>query len=501
MPTSHPTLFALQPTWLGLAMLLVSMAGCQWCATSPPVGELQQRILPPADFQPIDPQRGLDEAERILPAPRPVEEPAEEMLSGRMCLDCTSEPLTLELAIQLAYQNNPGLEAMVERIEQARAGRQIAFSDFLPQAGVSYRRIDGSLSPFALPTLPTAVGNTTFGGESDRFDLAELHLQWTLWEFGRRAARYGQASAMFDIANLQYARARQTVGFQVIAGYLAVLQARASRIVAEEAVRRAESVLRDARNFLKRGNAIRNDVYRAEVLVQEMKLGLVKSRTAESIAIAGLNQAIGINVSSPTQVVDRLEEPAFDLELAQCLQFAVDNRREFGVVLASISSTQLGQGAATAALLPRVTVGATRGHIVTPKEHDLLAGGVNIELDLFQGGKKLGQLRAADAELRGAIAQGREVCDKIAYEVNVAWLSTADARERIRLSRVAVTQARENLRVVRNLFEKGDATPTDMVDAELALTRAEQNYFTALYDYQTALARLGYAVGMDEIAP
>jgi outer membrane protein TolC len=52
------------------------------------------------------------------------------------------------------------------------------------------------------------------------------------------------------------------------------------------------------------------------------------------------------------------------------------------------------------------------------------------------------------------------------------------------------------LRVVRSLFEKGDATPTDVVDAELALTRAQEDSFTALYDYQTALARLAYAVGL-----
>jgi outer membrane protein TolC len=43
---------------------------------------------------------------------------------------------------------------------------------------------------------------------------------------------------------------------------------------------------------------------------------------------------------------------------------------------------------------------------------------------------------------------------------------------------------------------QGEATPTDVVDAELALTRAQQGYYTALYDYQVALARLAYAVGL-----
>ena len=80
--------------------------------------------------------------------------------------------------------------------------------------------------------------------------------------------------------------------------------------------------------------------------------------------------------------------------------------------------------------------------------------------------------------------------------MQTAFLLIEDARQRIALSRTAVAAASENLRVVRNLAEKGDATPTEVVDGELAMIRAQQDYFTALYDYQTALARMAYAAGM-----
>ena len=46
----------------------------------------------------------------------------------------------------------------------------------------------------------------------------------------------------------------------------------------------------------------------------------------------------------------------------------------------------------------------------------------------------------------------------------------------------------------------GDATPTDVVDAETALTRAQQSYYQALYDYLTALARIDYAMGTTWVA-
>ena len=60
----------------------------------------------------------------------------------------------------------------------------------------------------------------------------------------------------------------------------------------------------------------------------------------------------------------------------------------------------------------------------------------------------------------------------------------------------AATQASENLRVVRSLFDQGDTIVTDVIDAELTLTRAQQDYLIATYDYQTALARVAYAVGL-----
>jgi outer membrane protein TolC len=105
-------------------------------------------------------------------------------------------------------------------------------------------------------------------------------------------------------------------------------------------------------------------------------------------------------------------------------------------------------------------------------------------------------LQTAEAQTRTAIAQAKEICDRIAYEVNLAYLAIQDARQRIVLSRAAVGQSSENLRVVQSLFDRGDATPTDIVDAELASIRAQQNYYTALYDYQTGLARLAYATGV-----
>jgi outer membrane protein TolC len=48
---------------------------------------------------------------------------------------------------------------------------------------------------------------------------------------------------------------------------------------------------------------------------------------------------------------------------------------------------------------------------------------------------------------------------------------------------------------VGNRYRNGTATPTDIVDAETALTRAQQRLVSAGYEYLGALVSLDYALG------
>jgi hypothetical protein len=50
-----------------------------------------------------------------------------------------------------------------------------------------------------------------------------LRAQWTIWDFGRRSAKYGQALVTQEIAGLQYVRRQQTVAFDVARAYFEAL--------------------------------------------------------------------------------------------------------------------------------------------------------------------------------------------------------------------------------------------------------------------------------------
>ncbi len=121
--------------------------------------------------------------------------------------------------------------------------------------------------------------------------------------------------------------------------------------------------------------------------------------------------------------------------------------------------------------------------------------GLHVEAPLYAGGLHRGELRSAEADIEAAVADAQAILDAISLQVNLAYRGAVAAHELIDLARTAVAQSEENLRLVRVRYRNGNATPTDIVDAEAAVTRSQQRFFSAAYTYLAALARVDYAVG------
>ena len=132
---------------------------------------------------------------------------------------------------------------------------------------------------------------------------------------------------------------------------------------------------------------------------------------------------------------------------------------------------------------------APRGHA------DLAVGFIKLEWGLFEGGKRVAELRVADSKIRAAMAQAESIADTIAFGVTEAYRNMITARLAIERSRPAVAQSEENYRLVKAREARGAALPAEITDAESTLTRSQQAYLNSIHDYLIALARLEYAMG------
>jgi outer membrane protein TolC len=442
----------------------------------------------------IPPDLNVNPPETVVQPGTPGPAPA-----GPAATPCSGiEPTTFALpdAIAFALQNNPRLRSARAAIERAQGQEQVAFAPFLPQIDALGQ--SGVVSATLAPGTPGTTGFILAGAFGTRsYAETEVALQWTLYDFGRSGGRYRQAVARERITELLLARAGQTVEFDVAAAYLDVLLARASRRVQEDAVRRAQAILDDTKARRVGGVALKEDVLRAEVQLSESREALVLAREGEFNAVARLNNAMGRNAGWPLEVIDLDATPPLPEALAHLLDLAAGQRPEVGLARQAVVAAQEGRQAARGEFLPRIFVRASAGrtdgeNVITGWQE---GAGLHVEAPLYAGGRHRGELRSAEAEIEGALADVQAILDAISLQVNLAYRGVVAARERIDLARTAVVQAEENLRLVRVRYRNGNATPTDVVDSEAALTRSQQRFYSATYTYLASLARLDYAVG------
>jgi outer membrane protein len=478
--------------WTCVVMPLLLVAGCAWdrpSAVPPEVTEagVAARVLVPVDLN-------VNPAETVVEPGAPGNPSAEPSANHSLERDRTT--FGLADAIAFALRNSPRLRAARAAIERSRGQEQVAFAPFLPQIDLLGQY--GIVSATYAPGIPGAEGfllPSTFGPRS--YAETELGLQWTLYDFGRTSGHHSQSVAREAITELQLARAQQTVEFDVASAYMNVLLARASRRVEQDAVRRAEATLDDTVARRKGGVALREDVLRAQVQLAESREALVLAREREFDSIARLNNVMGRNAGLPLEVIDLEVQQPLRCQLAELLERAAAQRPEVSVARQAVAAAEDGRQAAQGEFLPRIFLRAAAGHtdgenVVTGWQEGV---GLHLDAPLYAGGRHRGELRSAEADVEAAVADAQTILDAISLEVNLAYRGVVAAGELIALSRTAVVQAEENLRLVRVRYRNGNATPTDIVDSEAALTRSQQRYFSATYTYLSALSRLDYAVG------
>jgi outer membrane protein len=403
-------------------------------------------------------------------------------------------------AVAYAQRHNPRLRSAKATLGGAKGQEEVAFAAFLPEVGIYGQ--SGATSRNMGPGTPSVTGFLlTDGVGTHSYAQGLLALQWIVYDFGRRTARHQQAVARQRIAEFHLTRADQTVQFDVAVAYLDILLARASLLVQEDAIRQAESILKDARARFANGVADPDDVLRAEVQLSESRDGLVRAQEAKLVTIAQLNNVMGRNAALPLEVTELGLPPAeARLSLAKSLEIAGELRPEIQFARQGVVAAQEGVMAAKAAYRPNIYVrGATGGvegnNVLTGWQNGI---GLHLEIPLYTGGRLSGGVHEAEAEVSAALADAQVIVDRVSLEVTQAFQAEVAAGQRLELSRTAVVEAQENLRLVRVKYRNGNATPTEIVDAETTLTRSQQRLKSTLYTYLATLARLDYAVGQPQ---
>jgi outer membrane protein TolC len=122
-------------------------------------------------------------------------------------------------------------------------------------------------------------------------------------------------------------------------------------------------------------------------------------------------------------------------------------------------------------------------------------GGIEVQFDLFQGGAKRAELSRERALEEKVTAMKQVASDGVRLEVRRAYYNLDSARQEVEVTRTAIAQAQESLRINQDRYESGLTTITDLLGAEEATRRSQADYWEAVYRFHTSYANLELAGG------
>jgi outer membrane protein len=419
-----------------------------------------------------------------------------------------ASPLTLQQAVKIALEKNPQRKVALADTRAASAGVKEARSSLLPRVmfsetatagddpvyvfGSKLRQQRFTSSDFALNVLntPTPFGNyaTRFGGTWNLFD------SLMSWRSLNRSERVKDAAAQ------QLDRTDQEIVFHVTESYYAVLLEKKQLDVAEQALKTAEAILEQSKNRVESGVAVESDSLSAQVRLAARKQELVRAKNNVSMAQAQLSAAMGLSTQGefePTDEVTERELPLASLEELE--KQAVEMRPDLKRMRSEEAAQQQSVSMAKSSFGPRVNAFAG-WEMDNPT---LLAGGggnnwlagIEVQVDLFQGGAKRAELSREQA-LQDKIAAAREsATDAVRLEVRRAYYDVDATRQQIEVARAAIAESQESLRINQDRYEAGLMTITDLLAAEDAARRTQTDYWEAVCRYYTGYAALELASG------
>jgi HAE1 family hydrophobic/amphiphilic exporter-1 len=162
-------------------------------------------------------------------------------------------------------------------------------------------------------------------------------------------------------------------------------------------------------------------------------------------------------------------------------------------------------GVAAADSKPRVDFDGSYGYAVRAPEKlfhwdfSRWSALVTVKVPLFDGWRTAGRVAQATAERNTVTQQIAALENQVRLDVQSAWDSLALSARTIQAAELNVTQARRALEMTEATYRLGAATPLDVIDAQQALSQAENIRNQALVSHANARATLQYVTGRDPL--
>jgi len=429
--------------------------------------------------------------------------------------------LDVNQAVKLALQNNPGFRQAQANVSLASANRNSALVGLLPSVSGSYGYSDRN-STDTRPGQPVDFTRNVDTGEIETvYQSADFSLEsgsntnsfgFTVNEDLSLAQLFSWRGSQAVLRAQEHSResAAQGLVFNVRNQFYLTLRAEALLEVQKEDYDLAQNERRRTQTMFDLGSVAKADVLKAQVRVTEAEVALIRQRNAVEVAHSVLATYLGLEATTRFDLQGNLEITPVDFDSTQVLE-DVQHRPDLLSAAANVNAASHELTASMVSRVPALFASYSRSTATGNSEFETLTdnlvdpgppprfvrfparfpGDIDTDSWSFQFGARvtidaflnISHDQASRARLR--LAEEQESATRLVaqQEVEQAMLDIRASISAIASAEQGVTASEEDVRLSRERYEQGLGTFLDLLQAQVALTRAR----STLVDAKTAL--------------
>ena len=287
----------------------------------------------------------------------------------------------------------------------------------------------------------------------------------------------------------------------VAMSYLQVLADRSNlaNAIAQETAAKALYDQATARD--QAGIGIRLDVLRAQVEYQQRQQQHVSTAAQVDKDIIQLNRVMGVPAGQELDLTDNAPfSELTDLDLAQAEQTAYTHRNDLLSLQASTDVAVREVHAVKYQRLPTLAVNGFYGilGLDSGPYHGVFTAQGSLQFPIFREGAQRGEEQTAEAQLTTLRQQESNLKGTIDAQIRDSLLDVTSSDQLVRVAQSNVALAQQELSDARDRFSAGVSDNLEVVDALAAVTSAQAQMVSALYQYNVAKVGLARSTGVLE---
>lgn len=401
--------------------------------------------------------------------------------------------VNLSDCLKLALGNNPRIKAALNDAMASHTRIAQTWSNFFPQLqwGSSYSK---------MRNLQTAA---MLGGQANDFNyylLGQVTLNQMLYDFG-------VTQNMVTIKKLDYEGYKTSltavvndVIYQTKDAYYNLLLAYENHKVAKDTVKKYEMFYNQASAFYEIGLNPKVDVMIAQVNLSDAKLKLIQAENGIDLAVAKLNNTMGVPYLNKYNVQERLKFHPIKLTMVDAFELAKQSRPELKLAEIKIEEANQAVKLAKKSFYPVLSAQGSYS-----RGGDSWNGGYGFNYGVYLNFQTVNgllinnQIKEAKSLYDKQLADAQSTKNNIYLEIQQAYLAMYEKKNQIPVSLTQVKQAKENYDLSYGRYKVGVGNPTELKDAENSYQSSQLNYYKSLYEYNSAKAALEKAIGKNII--